>query len=351
MISASKILYEVNTVHKLTDYILLNSCSTSSLGLYNGKAGMALALFEVAKSLQDEYIEEQASELLQESLLSKNDDIGFENGLSGIGYVLLYLIENNFVDANFEELFGDNLFKIINTIKDWKTKQLSTHIFTNIKVVYFLNEIARISADEEITSYVELFSITAEKMLIKEFKDENNTHFLNSSIKADVLKYFEDYLKVAYHCESFKPSLSVLRFYTLAYQNSKYTSNFFIGHYLHTLTQKIGGKEMETIAEINKKNGIKNMHPETMLLSQQLDLLYLLSSFYQDSYPEQVSLLEEKLYDPREKSIREKDLFMSIQPSNYIAGYQYGIARLLLYWAYSNNAKNPSNYTYFKKLL
>ncbi len=44
------------TILKLVDYCLLNACSVNSSGLYNGKAGIALALFDVARYLQDEYI-------------------------------------------------------------------------------------------------------------------------------------------------------------------------------------------------------------------------------------------------------------------------------------------------------
>lgn len=73
---------------------------------------MALALFEVSRYLQDEYIEEQAFDLLQEALLSKSEDISFENGLSGIGYVLIYLLENKFIEGDFEELFESKLEKI-----------------------------------------------------------------------------------------------------------------------------------------------------------------------------------------------------------------------------------------------
>ncbi|HJH63822.1 MAG TPA: hypothetical protein OIM59_04125 [Bacteroides mediterraneensis] len=64
---------------------------------------------EVARFLEDEYIEDQALQTLQESLLTKTNDPGFENGLSGIGYVLLYLTKNKLVEADFDELFGDKL--------------------------------------------------------------------------------------------------------------------------------------------------------------------------------------------------------------------------------------------------
>ena len=44
-------------IRKQADFVMLNSCSVNSSGLYNGKAGMALALFETANLLDDNYIE------------------------------------------------------------------------------------------------------------------------------------------------------------------------------------------------------------------------------------------------------------------------------------------------------
>ena len=48
------------TIRKIVDNILLNASSVNSSGLYNGKAGMALALFEAARYLKDDGIEEKA---------------------------------------------------------------------------------------------------------------------------------------------------------------------------------------------------------------------------------------------------------------------------------------------------
>lgn len=74
------------TIRKLIDYVLINACSINSTGLNNGKAGFSVTLFELSRILKDDYIEEQSLELLQESLLTKDNDIGFENGLSGVGF-------------------------------------------------------------------------------------------------------------------------------------------------------------------------------------------------------------------------------------------------------------------------
>ncbi len=45
-------------IKKAAEHVMLNSCSVSSSGLFNGKAGMSLALFEVTRFLEDEYIED-----------------------------------------------------------------------------------------------------------------------------------------------------------------------------------------------------------------------------------------------------------------------------------------------------
>ena len=99
-------MMNVNLLSKITDYVLLNVCSLHSSGLYSGKSGVSLALFEVSGLLKDNYLEERAFELLEESLLYKGDDLSFHKGYSGIRFALLYLVEHRFVDADINELFG-----------------------------------------------------------------------------------------------------------------------------------------------------------------------------------------------------------------------------------------------------
>ena len=60
MINEDKIL-------KIVDELLLNISFINSSGLYNGKAGIALSLFEAARFLQDEQIEDKAFDIFQGS--------------------------------------------------------------------------------------------------------------------------------------------------------------------------------------------------------------------------------------------------------------------------------------------
>ena len=103
---------------KLSDYLILNGYSKNNSGLYYGKAGLAVGLFELSRYLNDERIENHAFELLNQSLISKTEVCDLEKGLSGIAYALRYLVENRFIEADANELIGDKLDKIAIYIGD-----------------------------------------------------------------------------------------------------------------------------------------------------------------------------------------------------------------------------------------
>ena len=77
---------------------------------------------------------------MQESLVIKINDISFENGWAGIGYVLLYLIENKYLDADFDELFGEQYEYILNSNKS-KVENDPSILVSAMRVVYFLSKV------------------------------------------------------------------------------------------------------------------------------------------------------------------------------------------------------------------
>lgn len=346
MKSQLSILPEEDSVRKLIDYILLNAYSVNSTGLHNGKAGIALVLFEAAKHFQDNYIEEQTIELLKESLLSKNENIGFEEGLSGIGYVLLYLIKNKFVEADFDKLFGKNLNKTIDTLTIWKEKRATEQLFSNQNIVLFLYSIP--DENKSLVRFIELFSDTAKSVISDQIIRSSQ---LTSSIsKTNLLGSFSNYLKLATHCTRFKPSADVLNRYMEAYREGRFASDFIIGHYLHLIALKEKDKDMEAVAGTNKHYGIRNLQIETMSLSARLDLLYVLS-LYKEEYREQAAGLEKGLFDCKQADTLEKSLSESIPPASFMSGYQSGVSRFLLYWVYKQHIANQQDCTRFKNIF
>ncbi len=61
-------------IQQIANYLLLNSIAIDSSGLYKGKAGHALCLFEIANFISDNQIEDAAFDILQEALLSKTNN-------------------------------------------------------------------------------------------------------------------------------------------------------------------------------------------------------------------------------------------------------------------------------------
>lgn len=90
----------------LVDYLKMNATTLGGSGYDQGRSGFSLLFFELADFLNDTALEDLASDLLMQALLTKTQNISFDKGLSGIGYVLEYLIQNHLVDASSDELFA-----------------------------------------------------------------------------------------------------------------------------------------------------------------------------------------------------------------------------------------------------
>ena len=180
----------METIKKIADQLLQDAEKETSAGLYNGKAGFSLSLFIAARYLRDESIEDVAFRLLQESLVIKTGDISFENGLSGIGYALLYLIENKYLDADFDEIFGDQyemIIKFLSTIE--KAPLLLLHLW---QTVYFLAKVSGIKKeDERIPKIIQKFFEGLELFLIVQFQDFTDARYIRK--KADVLDIYKNY--------------------------------------------------------------------------------------------------------------------------------------------------------------
>ena len=320
-------------IRKLADYILLNAYSVDSTGLYNGKAGLSLCLFEASRYLNDTYLESQAFDLLQESLLSKNEDVKFENGLAGVGYVLLYLINNKFIDADFDELFNDNTKKIFAELETLKEVNSQVQIQHHFKLVYFLCLLNIENPDKDICGFIELFSKEIAQILIVQFSSIGNRD--NLYYKIDVLHFFEIYLQMAHTCELFKHSQPLLECYSELYQKDEFVSSFNIGYYLSHIAQKQNDDNLRIIGENNKKKAVLNIHPSLLSLSQRIDLLNLLLQD-KDQYVEQIKKMERDLIDIDKL---EKTMLLSINKFSFFAGYEHGLARVVLYFIYRTSHK------------
>lgn len=325
-------MIEEETVRKLVDYVLLNACAINSTGLYNGKVGLSLCLFEISRALNDEYIEEQAFDLLQEALLTKNDDISFENGISGIGYALLYLLSNKFIEADYNELFEENQSKIFNKIKIIEAGNSEDEFIHLINIVCFLQAVADDYSNQEAIRYIQLFAdksaVTLEKVL-STIKTNKTT-----SPVANVLHMLDVYLNVAVINSSFSCSDSVLSLFFELYTKNRLASQFSIGCHLYSIAKKRKEMDFAKIAKENCKWGLQNSGINNMSLAQQINLQYQLSKMRKESCTNVMQVMEQEILNNTSLDIFGKKILGYINPSDFKYGYQSGIARLLLYWVY-----------------
>ena len=296
------------SIRKIVDHILLNACSVNSSGLYNGKAGMALALFEAARYLKDEYIEEQVFDLLQEALVTKTKDISFEDGLGGIGYVLLYLMRNDFIDADFQELFGEQHQKMLLRIEELKEKSNSA---TNmLRLNYYLADVQRMfPANRRIKKFIKTIFEAVEQDLVSQFSDFGKLDDANNKIL--VLLRFECYLKTVCDCNYSDYSLSLLNQYADLYRSGRIKSSFPIAYHL----EKLGLQEKYGDVIISNKQ-FSNQE----VLLQHTSLRNLIE-FAQLTGNDQI-ITENDM---------EESLLKQMPQGAFIAGYEQGLSRLLIY--------------------
>ena len=273
-------------IRNIVDYILLNACSVNSSGLYNGKVGMALALFEAARYLQDDGIEENAFTLFQESLIrtEKSNDLSFENGLSGIGYALIYLITNQFLDADFDEIFKSQNEKIISNFEDIDKSPQKLLNFS--KVIYYLSVQKNIHRENiRIHQIIEKIFQGMELYLSLQFFDWKDLTYINK--KKDVLQTFETYLKLISFAKYTDFSNYLVDSYCDLYRENRIASSLSTGYYLRQIMQQSGINKYKDVIDNHINYGSKNIHPELQPLEQSFETAKILdSNFVVDANPQ-----------------------------------------------------------------
>ena len=301
---------------KLADYLILNAYSLRNTGFYNGKAGIALCLFETARHLENADIEEHAFELLQESLVlgEQKNDLSFESGLPGIAFVLLYLIRNKFVDADFDELFGEHLPKITEGLKS------VSDLVQYFSFLRFFSLLSQTPGKEEFAGF------TANIRNAIETKWEQNvfefTKVGSKLSRSQLIADFVLYLKINSMTDS-PPSFHILKKYAEWYEEGKIAGRLEISFFLNRLHDK-PEEDKEFFDRVSLQNETQALQEleinyKKLSLAGQLDLLYLLNR-QPDQYGEYISLLEKNLFISSPEKF-QSHLLKKIPGDKFIPGY------------------------------
>lgn len=306
-------LHKQELVQKLTDYILLNAFSVENSGLYHGKVGMSLALFSAGRYLKDESLEERAGDLLEEALLSKISDIGFENGLAGIGYILAYLIKDEYIEADFQELFEASFNTIITESKNIKC-ELDESI-QRLRINLFLTKVQEISYRTlDTTDVIEYLFKETEKTLL--YHLQSFTEISQTTSKREVICLLKEYLKIIFLCNFNSHSAEVIDAYVQLYNRGLIASDYELGYYLEKIDKKCLYAQT-TLLNLKYSPAYKYVSS----LRENLDLLQIIDYIPKEACHQKFELLQEL----------ERNLSILIPQHTAIAGYGYGISRLICY--------------------
>lgn len=101
-----------------TNNLVLKTPFTDKLGLSGGKMGVSILFYNLfrwkGKAIYEEFAGKLIDEITEE--ISISTPTSFENGLSGIGWGIYYLIKENFVEADADEILADFDDRIFSTL-------------------------------------------------------------------------------------------------------------------------------------------------------------------------------------------------------------------------------------------
>ncbi|MCM0315714.1 hypothetical protein [Bacteroides fragilis] len=112
-------------LQQIAQYYMLHGSFLPSLGLFNGKMGLVLFFFHYSRYIQNPLYEEFAGELLDEVFEDVHEDIPiyFADGLCGIGWGIVYLFQQKFVDGNVDDV----LKSLDNKLLEYNLLKMNNH--------------------------------------------------------------------------------------------------------------------------------------------------------------------------------------------------------------------------------
>lgn len=107
---------QINLLSKIIKALTINGNFVDSLGLGDGKMGIALLFFNYYRNFQKTDYEKYANNLLEDiyEQITIKTSLDFTSGLTGIGWGIEYLAKSNFIEGDTDEIL-DEIDKAVNS--------------------------------------------------------------------------------------------------------------------------------------------------------------------------------------------------------------------------------------------
>lgn len=340
---------DTTLIRQLSDFVLLNAYSVDATGLYNGKAGLSVCLFETARLCKDEELEDHAFELLKESLLTVNTDIGFESGLSGVGYALLYLIRNGFLEGDPDELFGNKRQIIHVTLRAGLS---DPYIYQWMPVLYYLLLLRNEPVEKELLSlYMDRIMDSLGRVFTSiEARKEQQA-------KTEICSCFARLLRFE-HClatttgERVYDDSKLQRLccqYDTLYRSGMIAGDFKADYFLRQWAGRNNRKAIRDEASFRQQRYLSCMYPSVMTLKEKIDGLFLLSED-RSANSRNIVVIENSIFHI-EGMDTEQSILANLDKRDLHFSYNNGIARLLLYLVYRQALAGGENVDRFHSVF
>jgi len=94
---------------QISNILLINGGFLKNPGLYAGEMGLVLFFFHYSRYTQNDLYADYGFELLEkiQNGIHQKTSINYRNGLAGIGSAVEYLVQNDFIEADTDEILED----------------------------------------------------------------------------------------------------------------------------------------------------------------------------------------------------------------------------------------------------
>lgn len=143
---------------RIARHLILNASFLSNIGLYHGKMGIVIFFAHYTRYTGDDMYMDFAGELIDEVYeeIHAGMPVGLESGFCGIGWGIKYLLGNNFMGGNANEILAGVDLKI----KEWNIPAIQDKSFStgSAGISYYISECVDCIADDRKPLWNDLLS-------------------------------------------------------------------------------------------------------------------------------------------------------------------------------------------------
>lgn len=127
--------YHIDFLNHISNIIMLKSSTIDDTSLFSGKMGISVFFMHYSKFIKNSIYSDFANELIDDIYedINQNTPIDFENGLAGIGWGFLHLIDHGFIEGTPTLILEEIDNKIYSILKKYEENAINPYIYPYIK--------------------------------------------------------------------------------------------------------------------------------------------------------------------------------------------------------------------------